>query len=333
MTLVENTISRVKRRMRLSPFVFDPKKRVESILEQTQWDAGFFNFVNRPRIRYFNASIIDHGSQRLLVSRRLNDMTRRNDLSIWALDRNLVPVHERPILFWGDSPKLNREDPRVISTNGALLVSYAIFHLPWTRFHVHQSLATVNERFQANNVIDIAYAKNAANHLGNTGPEKNWCWFWSNDGLRCVYEPEPHIVLEINQNTVAKEWITPGVKWRYGKARGGTPPVLHDGIYWCFFHSVLEISQRAPRRRYYMGAYSFSAKPPFRVLRWTRKPLLAGSESDPFGPDAPCCVFPCGAIQKDGEWLVSLGVNDCRNAWIKIPHDDLARRMIPASND
>jgi len=41
----------------------------------------------------------------------------------------------------------------------------------------------------------------------------------------------------------------------------------------------------------------------------------------------PLVVFPCGAILRNGEWLVTLGVNDCESAWIKIPHERLMETM------
>jgi predicted GH43/DUF377 family glycosyl hydrolase len=57
----------------------------------------------------------------------------------------------------------------------------------------------------------------------------------------------------------------------------------------------------------------------------TIDPLLVGSEKD--GGTLPV-VFPGGAVFNDGKWLVVLGVNDARSAYIYIPHEDLIARMV-----
>ena len=76
-----------------------------------------------------------------------------------------------------------------------------------------------------------------------------------------------------------------------------------------------------------MGCYAFEAKPPFRVTRVSKKPILSGSENDPRNLGAPCVVFAEGVIHRDGEWLVVGGSNDCKCFWTRIPHDELLKTM------
>ena len=74
-----------------------------------------------------------------------------------------------------------------------------------------------------------------------------------------------------------------------------------------------------------MGVYAFESKPPFRIKYMSKAPILAGTKAHPVTLWHHLVVFPTGAIYdtaKD-EWLVTLGVNDCLNAWIKIPHGQL----------
>ncbi len=101
--------------------------------------------------------------------------------------------------------------------------------------------------------------------------------------------------------------------------------------YWSFFHSSTErTSPEEPRRRYYMGAYSFEQDPPFKIGAISKTPLLVGSELDGGSSDMGIplpVIFPGGAIWKNGRWTVVFGVNDERCAWIEIPHADLLANM------
>ena len=160
--------------------------------------------------------------------------------------------------------------------------------------------------------------------------EKNWLWFEHGGRLHTIYMTDPHRVITWNQDYTAAdqtfETAAPDESWwRFGHARGGTPPVLVGDEYWSFFHSSTPWTEwtSAQKRRYHMGAYAFEAKPPFRITRFAKVPLLTGSPYDPWAPGQPLVVFPCGAILRNNTWLVTLGVNDMASAWIEIPHADL----------
>jgi predicted GH43/DUF377 family glycosyl hydrolase len=69
-----------------------------------------------------------------------------------------------------------------------------------------------------------------------------------------------------------------------------------------------------------MGYYKFEVKPPFKITEISEKPILYGNEADQrLLPDnSPLVVFPCGAIEKDGKFIVSFGLNDEKTGIIKI---------------
>jgi hypothetical protein len=75
-----------------------------------------------------------------------------------------------------------------------------------------------------------------------------------------------------------------------------------------------------------MGVYAFMAEPPFRVTRMSTVPILSGSQNDEWHEGLPLVVFPCGALLRNGQWLVTMGVNDCASAWIEIPHKDVVKQ-------
>ena len=80
-------------------------------------------------------------------------------------------------------------------------------------------------------------------------------------------------------------------------------------------------------RRYHMGCYTFDAKPPFALKRYTQLPILSGSQHDRFAHPKPLVVFPCGACLRDGVWQISMGVNDLDCALMEIPHSELEKLM------
>lgn len=226
----------------------------------------------------------------------------------------------------------SREDPRLFVAGGSRWLSYAA----WDRQGVcGQALARLAPRFE-----DVeSYASGAAgtwaveeavradygNNFSSGRWQKNWAFLHDWPSLRMVYSPDPHEVVDVRLDgsaaLVARER---GVQWRWGLARGGTPPVLHNGLYWSFFHSRL---QGPSRLRYFMGAYAFGPTPPHRPEVVSVEPILAASSHDPQRSHLPLVVFPCGAVMRDGEWWVSLGVNDHSTAIARIPHDWLVKRV------
>jgi hypothetical protein len=111
---------------------------------------------------------------------------------------------------------------------------------------------------------------------------------------------------------------------RYGELRGGTPPILHQGVFYTFFHSTYPIqlwrslSSRlcgypVPRRTYVGGFYGFRATPPFAPLIYTpspvlRPPSLAWRHRKRLDPGVARFVYPGGAVLRGGRWMVASGV-------------------------
>ncbi len=140
-----------------------------------------------------------------------------------------------------------------------------------------------------------------------------------------VYGANPHVVVEFDQTfKVEREHITtqPTLPWKHGEIRGGTPPVLVDDLYWTFFHSSVPWREDG-KRWYVMGAYAFESNPPFAMKRITTKPLLCGSRMDRWAEGKPLVVFACGALFRNGKWLITGGLNDLDSFFVEIPHNEL----------
>lgn len=308
-----------------------PDTSTPSVVNQTPWPCGYYNFPKRYKVQYFNPGLVDWQSNRWLVTRRRRHAVTpgKNDISFWRISPNNELISEHPLKIPTIRIDEHWEDPRAINVNGQLWVSYSNFY---TRCNwVHQGIVRVNKLLQASDICHPVYGDNGRSIHDNIGHEKNWLWFVDQEGqMRMVYAVWPHTVVKFDQTGYANETKGKGFRWTKGAVRGGTPPVFveSDNLYWTFFHSSVELGPTPPRRRYFMGAYAFEPEPPFRIVLRTSKPLLTGSEKDPREPSAPLCVFPCGALLDNVTWTVTFGVNDCACAWIKIPHEELRKLCI-----
>ena len=320
---------------------YSPDTRVyPSITQQTKWRCEFFQFGKaQPKdAAFFNCGLVERPDGLWLIVRRSrNERNVRigfNDLMAFRLDENKVPQYGLAMKFQHFFDREHFEDPRAIYHNGVTYISSCNFVVlnngrGWTGAHQVLNVFRQMESkgiWQVTQRIDPVYGFNGAALGKDTGAEKNWLWFFHQDQLHMVYQFSPHIVCRFSPNGVFEQehkTDDPRIKWDYGIIRGGTPPVLLESgdEYLSFFHSSLPDDKW--RRRYYMGAYTFESRPPFKITRMTTAPLLAGSPHDPISKDKPIVVFPCGSRLKNGTWLVTMGVNDICSAWIEIPHADL----------
>lgn len=305
-----------------------------SVLKQTKWPCGIFNFgkVERSDVCFFNPSLVKRSDGLWLVTRRSENSPGMkigmNSIMSFRLDKNLAPEYGQRLKTQSAHEGEHFEDPRSIQQNGTTWVSACNFIVfprkpreLWTG--AHQTLMEVNDKWQCVKRHDPVYGGNGPNVGVVKHLEKNWLWFFHEDQLHMLYSASPHKIIRFDSPTKpGKEFVTEAMTWKYGHIRGGTPPIRVGREYWTFFHSSMDTGNKY-RRRYYMGAYSFFDTSPFKINRITIEPLLAGSHEDYWLPDKPLVVFPCGSVYENGQWLISFGVNDLKCGWIRIPHDEL----------
>ncbi|OLE10683.1 MAG: hypothetical protein AUG89_11510 [Acidobacteria bacterium 13_1_20CM_4_56_7] len=320
--------------------VFDPYEP-PSILKQTAWPCEFFNFSKsalptKEGTDYYNCGLVERPDGDWLVVRRSIWKEQlaygMNDIVAFKLDgmtpRQAVPINIQR-MFAGE----HFEDPRVFYYRGLTLVSCVNFLWGTIASVAHQIIVSVGSDWKQVQRYDPIFGRNGPGVMHNVGWEKNWLWFVHNDALHLVYITHPHMVVRFDGKmlpTDIYETKADDLQWPWGDIRGGTPPVRVENEYWSFWHS--SVGSGSGHRRYHMGAYCFEAKPPFRMKRYTPKPLLSGSRQDRWAHPKPFVVFPCGAILRGEQWLVSLGVNDLDCAWIKIPHEELVKLTTPVEH-
>lgn len=157
--------------------------------------------------------------------------------------------------------------------------------------------------------------------------EKNWAPFSYNDQLLLAYTLKPHRILLArlgSQTCTDFSLHQTGSKWKWGGLRGGTPALLIEGRYVAFFHSAkwMHSKQSEGRRsyHYFMGAYTFSPKPPFAILEMSPLPIVglgfySGPIYIPHWKKPIQAIFPSGLAELGPYLLVSYGRQD-HEMWI-----------------
>ena len=157
-----------------------------------------------------------------------------------------------------------------------------------------------------------------------TGTNKNWTPFVIGDTLFLIYgiKGEHQIVLQVQGDKVLAEYKSSAPKWSNGQIRGGCVIPNGDKLL-RFFHSRTDYADKS--FRYFVGASLLENKPPFATVKVSSGAILAGNEIY-----TPSCshwkrnvIFPLGA-EKDGDnFLLSVGINDCKSAIVELSEKQL----------
>jgi hypothetical protein len=152
--------------------------------------------------------------------------------------------------------------------------------------------------------------------------EKNWVPFDYQNHLLLAYSLTPHQILSPIFNTGECQTIANScapIDWRWGLLRGGTPAILDEsGEYIAFFHSSIDMatvhSKGKIAAHYLMGAYTFSAHPPFNITRISPEPIIGkgfyhGASYQPFWKPVQV-VFPCGILLNEDDIWITYGRQD-----------------------
>lgn len=145
--------------------------------------------------------------------------------------------------------------------------------------------------------------------------EKNWPPFAYEGHLLVAYKIAPHRIfyplLDGSGSCVTLAETNCPISWDFGELRGGTPALREGDDYLAFFHSCKNIatthSSGQKMLHYFIGAYTFSAKPPFALTRVSPEPIVGKNfyEGEVHKTWKPLrVVFPCGFVSdEDFVWL------------------------------
>ncbi len=295
----------------------------------------------------FNPSICDFEGKRLIAYRTdfdLGDITYRHSArlagvpwqrpTIWLADLKPDLSIENPVQILDFA-----EDPRLWIHGGILHCSHTVSPRPDDPvLKCKMGNSRISSDHRLISFWDYPYAA-PGSRFRDEGTEKNWQFFECHYESYAVYSMNPYVA----QFTVLrfpglcrkfKDTYTSNsypkkakLDWKLKFPSCSTPPIKVGDSFWGFFHSWTRKRiypggrLRHIRKFYTVGAYRFSAGPPFILEAYTPEPILEAS-----GP-RKLIYFPCGAVYKDGLWHLSYGVNDDQ-CWIgTIRHDNLAAAM------
>ncbi len=285
--------------------------------------------------RHWNPGLLRYKDKLYMAYRyHRREAKQRCGIAICPLDDNFMPTEKSQFLkFLCPTNTEHHEDCRMFMFHGEPHISYTEMRgyrpgidytcvIKYARLRLdHVGKWHVEEEFWPQFAFNAGFAK-----------EKNWIFFEHDSRLFAIYSTQPHhVIVEIEGHTVNKvRFTSPEPVWHWGSIRGGTPPVWIGDRWLVVFHSSVP-SEVAPHFvRYYAGAYTFEAAPPFKILQISETPLMQGSEEDGHQVDPryvegwkPYVVFPCGLVLDKEKFLVSLGINDWQCAIARVSLDEM----------
>ena len=166
-------------------------------------------------------------------------------------------------------------------------------------------------------------------HADNTwaNQNKNIVFFECGGALMAIWSVFPNqVILELDAiGNVVRSWKTASPECSFGGYRGGTQPFLFHGNWIRFVHCQQVNKKSDLFWTYHLAAVVMENKPPFRVLQVSKQPILSGNELHSLDCHhwKPRICIPYGAVERDGGWLVSLGLNDCQCATVNLKESNL----------
>lgn len=293
----------------------------------------------------YNPSIIKYNQGYLLTFRYLPNRFFQPWISyigIVMLDESFEQLSEPQLLdtrFIFKNTPSQSEDARIFTHNGKIYLIYndnmdVTFPSIYERRDMYVvELICGDNRFFLCDPVKL-YNEEKYNE---TLWQKNWSPFDWKGNLMLIYSINPHEIfapnLENGNCLLHSETFTyKSMHWNLGTMRGGTPALLVDDEYLTFFHSgtvtTSPSSDNAELWHYFMGAYTFSSKPPFEITKITSKHIDHPSFYTYSNYDKRV-IYPGGFVVDGSNLLVAYGKDDCE-IWIAtIDIKELKKSMAP----
>lgn len=292
----------------------------------------------------FNPSITLWRGKILMAFRIRNSKTQlTNQIGLVWLDANLNLASQPYILEIpkASTPTLHKEqDPRLITIKDRLYMVYSdcikgilipeVRRIFLTEIHFNGSkffVDTPEGLFHFEKEQELRW-------------EKNWVPFDYQGNLLLAYSLIPHRILcPVGNGRCETVASTLGaIYWEWGILRGGTQALLDKDQYLSFFHSSIPLatlhSNEKKITHYFMGAYTFSAEPPFAITQISPFPIIGKNfyTSPSYKTWKPLrVVFPGGFIMKDNDIWVVYGKQDFEVWAMKIDKKKLLQSLVPVS--
>lgn len=246
----------------------------------------------------FNPSIVHWRGERLLSFRVEYPAASYTGL-IW-LDSDFQPVGE-PQILW-DLPS---EDGRLFTRENQLFLCFN------DRISHFRRIFVVELQWGGGSFIAAPRQQLSFNAKRT---EKNWSPFIWNEEICFIYTISPFQMVQIGANGLCHLLPSkfPAIRWRWGELRGGSQAIpISDREYITFFHSSVSNENCV---RYFMGAMTFSADPPFSITGMSQEPIV-GSGFYTSDDKSRQIIYPAGVVMEGDFFYLSYGKDD-HEVWI-----------------
>ena len=190
-------------------------------------------------------------------------------------------------------------------------------------------LIWIDDHYELSVPLKLYYKEKYHNQLW----QKNWTPFEYQGKLLLSYSLNPHLILYPNLMTgECYQFCETSLllNWNFGPLRGSSQALLIDGEYFSFFHSgIVDFSHASSYYylwHYFMGAYTFSAKPPFQLTSMTPHPILTEGLYTQSSREKRV-IFPGGFAVVGPSLYLAYGKDDCE-IWIMIIDKDALKKTM-----
>lgn len=169
--------------------------------------------------------------------------------------------------------------------------------------------------------------------------EKNWSPFLFENEIYFVYMVCPFIVLKLDKQQTRPVKDSPPQEWAGFEIRNGTRAIPYNEneyIVPCHHVKIFEKAGENGKdiRYYHIGAYTFSRKKPFRIMRVTKEPILDINEVE--GATRECwwlsvkskILFERGIEIVGDDIFISFGEQDMRSKVLKISRMEMEKLLV-----
>lgn len=288
-----------------------------SILKVDQGYLLTFRYVPDPEngwLNYIGIVLLNNAFEPVSEPQLLNTRSKHSKTPSQSEDARIFVYKDRIFLIYNDN--LDKVSPTTWERRDMYLAE-----LCWERPH----------QFTLSSPLKLVYEEKYNTQFW----QKNWIPFEWNDQLLFTYTLNPHEIIYPNLKNGScyhcyDSYAT--LDWKLGTLRGSTTPQLVDGEYLAFFHSGAVLSSTASwgwdMWHYFMGAYTFSAEPPFQITKITPDPIV-GEGFYTISNAEKRVIFPGGFVIADSFIHVAYGKDD-REIWIAtLDKGALYKALIP----
>jgi hypothetical protein len=296
------------------------------------------------RVRAFNPALIRENDGWLFAYRMVIEPELKRQIALCRLDQNLRVMNGTQVPFtdWIRFPGENKAsqattwfaDPRLYRLGGRLFIYWnSGWHEPQNQQFLHE-------------VDPISLRPlGAPRELVLSGPrqklEKNWSLFEHDGRVYGIYSVNPHRVLSLSmadEGVITCTDVEPpmtnagGYAQAHGGLRGGAPPCKLGDHFYSFCHSI---ENDPVGYRYVAAVYRFQARPPFAPTDMARAPLSIEVPADlrrqlpKLNEAVGNVLYPAGAVYHEGNWMLSIGIDDERCAIALLNHQEVLETLAP----